>query len=353
VIEGKRIVLTGGAGFIGTTLTRLLADRNTMVVFDSLRRNAIGVTGLLGHPNVSFIQGDVLDRDAVTAAVRGANICVHLAAIAGIDTVIKSPTTTMRVNVVGTFNVLDALTETLDSVERFVDFSTSEVFGSYAFRSEERHVTSLQPVGEGRWTYAVSKIAGEHMAHAYHDEFGLPTVSIRPFNIYGPGQVGEGAIHVFVKRAIAGDEVLIHGEGDQIRSWCYVDDMIAGIMLCLERPEAVGEVFNIGNPRGTVTIRSLAEKIVQLAGSPSVIRHIPKDYVDVELRIPSIEKAQRLLGYQPQVDLDEGLRRTIAWYREKATGGPPAAGAQVAPGAGAPDEWKLRHAVTGEATPET
>jgi nucleoside-diphosphate-sugar epimerase len=319
VITGKRVVLTGGAGFIGTTLTRLLADSNTIVVFDNLRRNAIGATGLLDHPNVSFIEGDVLDHGAVKTAVKGANICVHLAAIAGIDTVIRSPTTTMRVNVVGTFNVLDALTGTLDSLERFVDFSTSEVFGSYAFRSEERHVTSLQPVGEGRWTYAVSKIAGEHMAHAYHDEFGLPTVSIRPFNIYGPGQVGEGAIHVFVKRAIAGDEVLVHGDGDQIRSWCYVDDMIQGILLCLERPEAVGEVFNIGNPRGTVTIRSLAEKIVQLAGSSSVIRHIHKDYVDVELRIPSIEKAQRLLGYQPQVDLDEGLRRTIAWYRGQAS----------------------------------
>jgi nucleoside-diphosphate-sugar epimerase len=318
VIEDKKIVLTGGAGFIGTTLTRLLADRNQITIYDNLRRNAIGPTSLLDHPNVTFIEGDVLDVDAVATAVRGTQLCVHLAAIAGIDTVIKSPTSTMRVNVIGTFNVLEGLKESLDTVERFVDFSTSEVFGSMAFRSEETHVTSLQPVGEGRWTYAVSKIAGEHMAHAYHDEFGLPTVSIRPFNIYGPGQIGEGAIHVFVKRAIAGDDVLIHGDGDQIRSWCYVEDMIQGIMLCLERPEAVGQVFNIGNPRGTVTIRSLAEKIVQLSGSSSVIRHVPKDYVDVELRIPSIEKAQQVLGYQPRVDLDEGLRRTIAWYRDRA-----------------------------------
>ena len=175
----------------------------------------------------------------------------------------------------------------------------------------------LQPVGEARWTYSTSKLAAEHLTHAYHKRYGLRSVTVRPFNIYGPGQVGEGAIHHFVVNAVKNSDLTIHGEGDQIRSWCYIDDMVRGIMLCIEKDEAIGQAFNIGNPRGTITILGLAEKIVQLANSKSNIVHVPKNYVDVDLRIPNIDKATEVLGYKPQFDLNEGISRTIAWYREK------------------------------------
>jgi nucleoside-diphosphate-sugar epimerase len=316
-IRGKRIFITGGAGFIGTAVCRALADENEIVLYDSLRRNSIKTSGLLDHPNVRLIVGDVLDRDKLAQIVDGIDVVLHMAAIAGIDTVVQSPIHTMKVNILGTTNLLDALEARMERIERFVFFSTSEVFGSYAYKRKESETTDLQPVGEGRWTYSVSKLAAEHLVHSYYRERGLPTVSVRPFNVYGPGQVGEGAIHVFIDRALRGRPLNIHGEGDQIRSWCYIGDMVQGVLLCLEKEEAVANVFNIGNPRGTITVLSLAEKIVTLSQSSSPIIHVPKHYVDVELRIPSIEQAQKLLGFAPQVDLNEGLRRTIAWYRSQ------------------------------------
>ena len=164
----------------------------------------------------------------------------------------------MRVNMIGTYNALEAALATKDTLERLIEFSTSEVFGQHAFNVAEGHVTTIGSVGEARWTYAVSKLAGEHMAHAYHDELGLPAVSVRPFNIYGPGQIGGGAIRAFIEAALEGRDLTIHGDGSQIRAWTYVDDMVDGLLLALEHPTAVGESFNIGNARSAVTIYDLA-----------------------------------------------------------------------------------------------
>jgi len=315
-IKNKKIFMTGGAGFIGTALISRLIEDNEIVIYDTLQRNALKETNLLNHPNLTLIQGSVLEGEKVKEAIDDSNVIIHLAAIAGIDTVIKSPTMTMKVNMIGTYNVLEA-SMTLDNVERFIDFSTSEVYGSYAYKLGEGDSTTMGAVGEARWTYAISKLAGEHLAHSYYKEFGLPVVSVRPFNVYGPRQVGEGAIHVFITRALKSDDIQIHGDGDQIRSWCYVDDIVDGILLCLDKKEAIGNVFNIGNPRGTITILSLAQKIVDICKSKSKIVFVPKTYVDVELRIPDIEKAKKILRYEPKVDLDEGLKKTIDWYKEK------------------------------------
>jgi nucleoside-diphosphate-sugar epimerase len=203
------------------------------------------------------------------------------------------------------------------SIQRFIDFSTSEVFGTYAYKVTEGDVTSLGAVGEARWTYAVSKLATEHLAHNYRIEYGLPALSIRPFNIYGPGQVGEGAIHRFVVKALRGEDLEIHNEGSQIRAWCYIDDIVEAVLLGLERPEAVGQAFNVGNSRSVCTIYDLARHVIRLSGSKSKLVFVQWPFADVELRIPNIDKARRLLGYEPKVDLDEGLLRTIQWYREQ------------------------------------
>jgi dTDP-glucose 4,6-dehydratase len=317
ILKNKKIFMTGGAGFIGAALIARLIENNDIIVYDTLQRNALKYTDLLKYPNLTVVQGNVLDRDKLTNTVEDSDVVVHLAAIAGIATVIKSPINTMEVNMMGTYNVLKAIEPRIEKIERFIYFSTSEVFGSYAYKVEETHTTNLAPVGEARWTYSVSKLAAEHLVHSYYKEFALPAVTVRPFNIYGPGQVGEGAIHVFVNRALEDLEIQIHGEGDQIRSWCYIDDILQGILFCLEKDEAIGEVFNIGNPRGTLTILSLAEKVVQLCESKSKIVFVPKHYIDVDLRIPSIEKAMNILGFKPEVDLDDGLKRTIEWYRKK------------------------------------
>jgi UDP-glucose 4-epimerase len=316
-LQGKRIVITGGAGFIATTLAQLLVDANEIVAYDNLHRDALGATGLREHPNFTFVQGDVLDAEHVADAARGATHIVHCAAIAGVDTVRESPVRTMRVNMIGTYNVLEAALGTSDTLERLVDFSTSEVFGTRADNVHEGHVSTIGSVGEARWTYAVSKLAGEHMAHAYHDELDLPTVTVRPFNVYGPGQIGGGAIRAFIEAALAGRDLTIHGDGSQIRAWCYVGDMVDAVLLCLERPEAVGQSFNIGNDRSIVTIVELAERIKRLTGCPGEIVFQPLHYADVEIRSPNVRHARELLGFEAKVDLDEGLERTIAWYRSR------------------------------------
>ena len=318
MLDNKKVFLTGGAGFIGTKLCSVLCKNNSIFIYDSLRRNSIKDTDLLDSPNIRLIRGDILDSRSLEQALSKfePDAIVHLAAVAGIDTVIKNPVDTMKVNMMGTYNLLEAWRKTNIPLDRFVDISTSEVFGSYAYKAEEGSTTNLQPVGEARWTYSVSKLAGEHLAHSYYKEYGLPVVSVRPFNIYGPGQVGEGAIHQFITRAIKNEEMYVHGDGDQIRSWCYIDDFIDGLLLCMEKEEAVGSSFNIGNPRGTITISMLAQLIKRIAGSKSVIKYVPKNYVDVELRIPSIDKARRILAFEPRYDLAEGLEKTIDWYKK-------------------------------------
>jgi nucleoside-diphosphate-sugar epimerase len=230
MLQNATILITGGAGFIGTSLIRRLVEHNKIRVLDTLRRNALKESGLDKHPNVEIIQGDVCDAKVVREAVQGMQYIVHMAAIAGVDTVLAHPVLTMEIALEGTMNVLRAAVAA-GGVKRLVDFSTSEVFGSYAFRVREADVTSLGAVGEARWTYAVSKLATEHLAHNYWKEHQLPTCSIRPFNIFGPGQVGEGAIHGFTMRALKNEQLSVHNQGDQIRSWCYIDDIVDGVPL--------------------------------------------------------------------------------------------------------------------------
>ena len=316
MLTGKRILLTGGAGFIGSRLASRLVEQNEVVIFDNLHRNSLKDTGLAEHPRIRVIQGDVLDPVAIAGAVQGCTMVVHLAAIAGVDTVLKMPVETLKVNILGTLNVLDAIHK-LPGIERFVDFSTSEVFGSFAFKVKEGDSTTLGAVGEARWTYAVSKLATEHFSFSYLKQFGVPATSVRPFNIYGPGQVGEGAIHRFITQALKGEQISIHNDGSQIRAWCYVDDMVQGVLQALEVPGAVGHTFNIGNPRSVLTVYQLAQEIIRLSKSSSKIAFVPWQSTEVELRIPNIDKARQILGYEPTVDLEPGLLRTIEWYRQK------------------------------------
>jgi len=318
MIQGQRILLTGGAGFIGTTLASRLVGENEIVLFDNMHRNALKDTPLAAHENVTVVSGDVLDRAALGAAADGATMIVHLAAIAGVDTVLASPVRTMRVNLIGTANAVDVAHGLGDRLQRFVDFSTSEVFGRHAYKVEETHETSGGSVGEARWSYAVSKLAGEYLSHAYYDEHSLPLAVIRPFNIYGPNQVGVGAIHQFVNRALRGEDLIVHGDGAQIRAWCYIDDIVDAVIRVMEVPKAVGQAFNIGNPRSVCTTYDLALRVLRLSGANSDITFKPITYSDVEIRIPDITKARDVLDWEPAVDLDEGLERTIAWYREHA-----------------------------------
>ncbi len=316
-IRHRRVLITGGAGFIGSHLVGRLIEDNEVVVYDTLTRDALSSSVHASHPNLRVIRGDVLDVDALRTAMDGAEYVVHCAGVAGVDTVIRSPTHTMRVNMIGSANVLEAASR-LPSCERVVCFSTSEVFGQHAFDVAETDRTIIGAVGEARWTYAVSKLAEEHLAIAYHRETGLPATVVRPFNVYGPGQVGEGALRTFVQRAIRDEPIQIHGDGSQIRAWCYVDDMVDATLLVMSVERAIGESFNIGNRRSTETIYGLARMVVRVLDSSSPIVFVSRASADVELRIPLIDKAEELLGYEPRVELEDGILRTAAYYRSIA-----------------------------------
>lgn len=319
MINNKKILLTGGCGFIGSKLCDSLSKDNEILIYDNLKRNAIKNTTLLSKNNINLIEGDILDYSFLKKIINDfkPNIVIHLAAIAGIDTVIKNPVNTMKVNMIGTYNLLECLKDNICNIERFIDFSTSEVFGSYAYKVNEKCTTNISPVGETRWTYSVSKLAGEHLTYSYYKEYGLPAVSVRPFNIYGPGQVGESAIHKFVINALNNKEIQIYGDGSQIRSWCYINDFVNAIMLCVEKEKAIGNSFNLGNSTDIITVSMLAQLIKKLSHSSSNIVYLPKNHVDVELRIPNIDKARKILNYNPKYDLEKGLTETIAWYRSQ------------------------------------
>jgi len=316
MIKNKRVFITGGAGFIGSAVIGRIIEYNKIVVFDNLTRNALAHRAFRDHPNLQIVVGDVLDMAAVTKAMEGCDLVIHCAGIAGIDTVIKKPTLTMQVNMIGSANVLEAA-DIVGNMERVVCFSTSEVFGQTALSSSETDRAVIGAVGEARWTYAVSKLAEEHLAIAYWKERGLKATVVRPFNIYGPGQEGEGALKAFIQRAIVDTPIEIHGEGTQIRAWCYIDDMVDGVLLACSHPKSVGESFNIGNTRSVETIYGLANTVVRVLNSRSPIGFIDKTYVDVELRIPSITKSRELLGFEAKVSLEEGIRRTAEFYRAR------------------------------------
>ena len=310
----KRIFVTGGAGFIGSHLVSKLVDNNQVVVFDNLHRNALQFAHLEGHKNLTFIKGDVLDYDAVRKAIDGCTVIIHCAAIAGVYTVDRSAVRTMEVNLLGTHQVVKASIDV--GVERFVEFSTSEVYGSFIHKGKEDDFTPIGPIGESRWVYAASKLASEHLSYAHYREDKLPLAIVRPFNVYGPRQVGDGAIRGMTLQALKHLPITLYNDGTQIRSWCFVSDFVDGVLRCCENPAAVGHAFNIGNPQGTATNFELANLIIRLTNSKSEIVFKPHPGPEVELRVPAIEKAMTVLGYRPTVSLEAGVKQAVEWYRE-------------------------------------
>jgi nucleoside-diphosphate-sugar epimerase len=318
-VKGKRLFITGGGGFIGSHLCERLVEDNRIVVYDSGLRDALRYTTLPRHPNLTLVRGDLLDKPRLEESARGAEIILHLAAVAGVSNYYERPVETMRTNLLGTSNVLDVARAVAPQL--FVNFSSSEVYGPSTSGARESDTTTQGEVKVSRWTYAVSKLAGEHLTFAFHREYGLPAASVRPFNVYGPRQVGEGAVPIFVEAALRNAPITVHNDGSQLRAWCYVDDFVDALVALLERPRAIGETFNVGNPIETVSVLTLAQKIVRLCDSKSVISFAPyRPEGDVRVRIPSVEKAESLLGFAPRVGLDDGLARTVAWYRAQGRG---------------------------------
>ena len=310
----KKILITGGGGFIGTHLAENLCRENQVVIYDNLWRNSLlYVPALKQNPYVTIVQGDVLDGEKLEASMEGVDIVIHMAAIAGVSNYYKHPTKTLRVNIFGTVNVLEAMLKT--GAKQMIDFSTSEVYGVKAENVDEESPHGIGPVSQQRWVYAVSKLASEHFTLRYGEEFGLKCTNVRPFNIYGPRQTGEGAISNFARALIAGKPITIYGDGMDVRAWCYVSDMVEAVDKILNIPAAAGKAFNIGNTSQPVTTRQLAETAIKVFGKGD-IEFAEREHAPIMYRSPDLTRAREILGYEPQMNLEEGLKKTIEWFQE-------------------------------------
>lgn len=305
-MRGSRVVITGGAGFVGSSIARRIGANNDVVLLDRAFGSAVDDLTL-----VTRVEADIRDPEAVRKCLDGADVVIHAAAVVGVQRVVGDARGTLETNLLGTANVLDAV-EGKD-LTRFVLFSTSEVFGRSAFRVDEKALATVGTAIDPRWSYSVSKLAGEHLGYAHHRDFELPLVVVRPFNVFGPGRTGDHAMLRFIRMALEGKPLEVHGDGAQIRSWCYIDDFVDAVLAMLVTPAAVGEDFNIGNSRNTMSIYELAKLTVRLAGSQSSIEFHDIDFSDVDIRVPDHSKAEHLLGYRPQIEVEEGINRTIEW----------------------------------------
>ncbi len=311
-----KTLITGGAGFIGTHVAQRLVEGSEVRLLDNFRRNSLAsVPSLRDDPRVEVVDVDILDVDSVAKAMDEVDVVIHLAAIAGVSSYYSESLRTLQVNILGTNTVLEQAARA--GVRKFVHFSTSEVFGPDALWTSEESGFRIGPVSDRRWVYATSKLAGEQLTLRYGEEHGFDASVIRPFNVYGPRQTGEGAIANFCSAALEGRPLKIYGDGTPIRSWCHVADMVDAVEAVLTTPEAAGETFNIGNPAETETTLGLARRVQALVpGSTLEFEHV--DRAEVRARVPDISKARAVLGFEPQVDLASGLAETLEHLRAEA-----------------------------------
>jgi nucleoside-diphosphate-sugar epimerase len=308
------LVITGGAGFCGTHLAERLSSQFRVRLFDSFARDSLRFSPyLIDSPDIEIVRGDVLDKQSLRTAVDGARVVVHCAAIAGVSNYYERPIEVLRVNIIGTFNLLDALVDA--RVERIIQFSTSEIYGPHANSVAESALPTTGLVTDRRWVYSVGKLAAEHATLRYGEVYGIEATTVRPFNIYGPRQTGEGAIANFARNLIRGDPLDVFGDGSEVRAWCHITDLVTAIELMLNNKDAYNKAFNIGNPQARLTTMELAETMIAIYGKGQ-IRTVPQKHTPVTLRIPDISLAQAVLGFNPRVNIMEGLKDTIKWFEE-------------------------------------
>ena len=318
-----RALVTGGAGFIGSHLTEaLLAAGHDVAILDDLSTGRLeNLQAVAGHPRLAVTEGSVTDEDLVRKVVADADVVYHLAAAVGVRLILERPVWTIETNVAGTEAVLRAAAETGC---RVLIASTSEVYGKndrVPLSEDDDRV--LGPTTKSRWSYACSKAIDEFLALAYHRERGLPAVIVRYFNTVGPRQTGRYGMVVprFVRQALDGEPITVYGDGAQSRCFTDVEDAVRATVALSMAPSAAGQVFNIGTSH-ELTMTALAERVRGLTGSASPIVYVPYDdayqpgFEDLRRRVPDITKAERVIGYRPQVPLDETLGRVIRFLRE-------------------------------------
>ena len=323
-----KVLVTGGAGFIGSHLIDYLLNRQDHVIcLDDITTGSMdNIVHHEKNARFEFVNGSILDEAVLDQCIQKVDLIFHLAAAVGVRHIVENPLKSILVNVEGTGKVLQCAHK---YKKKIVLASSSEVYGkSTALPYSEEGDRLLGPTTINRWSYAASKAIDEHMALNYGSQ-GLPVVILRFFNTYGP-RINEQAygtvIAQFIRQAFNGEPMTVHGEGKQIRCFSYVTDTVSGIVKSSEVKEAEGQIFNIGNPR-PYSIVELAELIKETIGSSAEVKMVPyrdyygQSYEDTPVRIPDITKAKKFLGFRPTIHLPEGLRRTIVWCRENYKSG--------------------------------
>ena len=317
--EMQSVLITGGAGFIGSHLAQTLISQGCRVeVIDDLSTGCLSnIQHLLSHPDFSFIHTSVMNEKVTATAIERADLVYHLAAAVGVHLIIEQPVRTIETNITCTELVLSLCARDKTPV---LLASTSEVYGkSSKERFHEDDDLVIGPPSRSRWCYASSKIIDEFLAQAYYNEQGLPTVVARFFNTIGPRQTGRYGMVVprFIEQARHNQPITVYGDGSQQRSFTWVADVVNAIIQLMAKPSAMGEVFNIGH-RSEISMLELAKMIREMVGSSSEITRIPYEealgsgFEDMQRRMPDLSKIQRFIDYAPSCDLPEMLRAIIA-----------------------------------------
>ena len=318
-----RVLITGGAGFVGSHLSEVLLERGDEVfILDDLSTGSIeNVVHLKPNPRFHYTIDTVSNEPVLAELIDRCDIVVHLAAAVGVKLIVEQPVHTIETNVHGTEVVLKHANKKKKLV---LIASTSEVYGKSAdvpFREDADLV--LGPTSKHRWAYACSKMIDEFLALAYWKERKLPVIVVRLFNTVGPRQTGQYGMVIpnFVRQSLAGQPITVFGDGTQSRSFTYVGDVVKAMVALIDEPRAIGQVFNIGNGH-EITIGDLAVKIKQMTGSSSEIVHVPYEkayeagFEDMPRRVPDITRIKSLVGYTPTVELEETLTRVIEHFRQ-------------------------------------
>ena len=322
-----RVLITGGAGFIGSHLSDLYISRGDEVFcIDDLSTGSFeNIAHLKGNPRFRYTIDSVHNQPVMAELIDQCDVVFHLAAAVGVKLIVESPVRTIETNVRGTEVVLAQANK---KKKKVLVASTSEVYGlssEVPFREDGNLV--MGATTKGRWSYACSKAIDEFLALAYWREKKLPTVVVRLFNTVGPRQTGQYGmvIPTFVKQALSGRPLTVYGDGSQTRCFGYVGDVVGALVALMEAEEAVGEVFNIGSSE-EVSIRELAERVKGLTGSKSEVVTVPYDeayeegFEDMPRRVPDTSKVAKLVGFKPTVTLDEILKSVIEYYSGRQDG---------------------------------
>jgi UDP-glucose 4-epimerase len=317
-----KALLTGGAGFVGSHLAEALLDRGDEVrVLDDLSTGSIdNIRHLKGRTGFSYVIDSVMNDRLTAELIDGADVVFHLAAAVGVKLIVEEPVRTIETNVHGTEVVLKHAVKKRKLV---VIFSTSEVYGkntAVPFREDADLV--MGPTSKHRWAYACSKAIDEFLALAYWKEKHLPVIVARLFNTVGPRQTGRYGMVIpnFVRQALTGTPITVHGDGTQRRAFGYVGDVVGALVKLADEPRAIGQVFNIGNTE-EISILDLARRVKAMTNSSSEIVLIPYDeayeagFEDMPRRVPDLAKIHALVGYAPTVTLDQILTRVISEHR--------------------------------------